>query len=150
MMNRSMPPGTIIPELAYDNVGDAVAWLCKTIGFKERLRIGDHRAQLVLGEASVVVMDKGGERPTHAADVAIAQPLADGASHSIMVRVADADRHFEHVKQRGARILRAPETYPFGERQYTVEDLGGHRWTFTQSVADVAPEEWGGVLMDYM
>jgi uncharacterized glyoxalase superfamily protein PhnB len=38
------------------------------------------------------------------------------------------------------------ETYPFGERQYTVDDPGGHRWTFTQSVADVAPEEWGGQL----
>jgi hypothetical protein len=31
------------------------------------------------------------------------------------------------------------------ERQYTAEDLGGHRWTFAQSIADVAPEEWGGL-----
>jgi uncharacterized glyoxalase superfamily protein PhnB len=30
------------------------------------------------------------------------------------------------------------------ERQYTVEDLGGHRWTFSQSTADFSPEEWGG------
>jgi hypothetical protein len=22
--------------------------------------------------------------------------------------------------------------------------LAGHRWTFSQSIADVAPEEWGG------
>jgi hypothetical protein len=35
--------------------------------------------------------------------------------------------------------------YPYGERQYTAEDLGGHRWTFSQSIADVAPEEWGGL-----
>jgi hypothetical protein len=27
---------------------------------------------------------------------------------------------------------------------YTVEDLGGHRWTLCQSIADVAPEDWGG------
>jgi uncharacterized glyoxalase superfamily protein PhnB len=32
---------------------------------------------------------------------------------------------------------------PFGERQYVAQDPGGHRWTFTESVADVAPEEWG-------
>ena len=31
-----------------------------------------------------------------------------------------------------------------GERGYTAEDLGGHRWTFSQSIADVAPESWGG------
>jgi hypothetical protein len=32
---------------------------------------------------------------------------------------------------------------PFVERQYTVEDSRGHRWTFSQSIADVAPEAWG-------
>jgi len=36
--------------------------------------------------------------------------------------------------------------YPYGERQYTVEDPGGHRWTFSQTIADVAPEKWGGAL----
>jgi hypothetical protein len=25
---------------------------------------------------------------------------------------------------------------PFGERQYTAQDLGGHRWTFSQSIAE--------------
>jgi uncharacterized glyoxalase superfamily protein PhnB len=32
---------------------------------------------------------------------------------------------------------------PFGERLYSVEDVGGHRWTFSQSIADIAPEDWG-------
>jgi hypothetical protein len=29
--------------------------------------------------------------------------------------------------------------------KYTAEDLAGHRWSFSQSIADVAPEEWGGI-----
>ncbi len=29
-------------------------------------------------------------------------------------------------------------------RQYEAEDLAGHRWTFSETLADVAPEEWGG------
>ena len=33
---------------------------------------------------------------------------------------------------------------PFGERQYTAEDLVGHQWTFSETLADMAPEEWGG------
>ncbi len=33
---------------------------------------------------------------------------------------------------------------PFGERQYTAEDLAGHQWTFSETLADMAPEEWGG------
>jgi hypothetical protein len=37
----------------------------------------------------------------------------------------------------------SPADYPYGERQYTAEDLAG-RWTFTQAIADLAPEGWGG------
>ena len=147
IINRSMPPGAIIPELAYDDIDTAVDWLTKTFGFKERLRIRNHRSQLVFDQASVIVIAQTGESASHTPDVAAFQPLKSEATHSIMVRVAEIDRHYEHVKQCGARILHPPETYPFGERQYTVEDLGGHRWTFTQSVADVAPEDWGGQLV---
>lgn len=139
--NRSMPPGIIIPELAYDDVATAAASLCKTFGFKQRLRIGHHRYQLVYGEASIVVIELSGGQPR---GTIANQPL----THKIMVHIPDVDEHYEHVKQSGAHILHAPETYPFGERQYTVEDLGGHVWTFTQSIADVPPEEWGGQLVD--
>jgi uncharacterized glyoxalase superfamily protein PhnB len=61
-----------------------------------------------------------------------------------MVRVEDVNAHCARAMQHGGRILREPTDYPFGERQYTVVDCGGHCWTFSQSIADVAPEEWGG------
>ena len=35
----------------------------------------------------------------------------------------------------------------FGERQYSAQDPAGHHWTFSQTLADVAPEEWGGSLL---
>ncbi len=34
--NCSMPPGGIIPELPYDDVRSAAAWLSQAFGFKER------------------------------------------------------------------------------------------------------------------
>jgi uncharacterized glyoxalase superfamily protein PhnB len=40
----------------------------------------------------------------------------------------------------------APADFPYGERQYTVQDPGGHIWTFSQTIADVDPAAWGGVL----
>ena len=134
--NRSVPLATIIPVLGYEEVAQASAWLCDTFGFKERLRIASHRAQLVFGDGAVILT----QRPAGQAFA------ADLASHSVHVRVADVDQHCAHARQRGAKILQAPESYPFGERQYTVVDLGGHRWTFSQSIADVAPEDWGGQL----
>ena len=57
-----------------------------------------------------------------------------------MVRVGDVDAHHKRARKEGARILQPPADHPYGERQYTVEGLGGHVWTFSQTIADVAPE----------
>ena len=143
--NRSMPPGTIIPELVYSELGEAVAWLCEIFGFTERLRIGNHRCQLVFGNASVIAVAKGSGQASTSPDSA-GLPRENEVTHSVMVRVNDVDRHYKHVKQCGVRINNPPANYPYGERQYTVEDIAGHRWTFSQSIADVDPSEWGGIL----
>jgi uncharacterized glyoxalase superfamily protein PhnB len=147
--NRSMPPGAVIPELAYADVREAATWLCKTFGFKERLLIGNHRIQLLVGAGSVVVIElPSGQGAQEEGQSESGAPQQGAITHSVMVPVEDVDSHHERVAQAGARILRPPSTYPFGERQYTAEDLGGHRWTFSQSVADVDPKEWGGVLVE--
>jgi uncharacterized glyoxalase superfamily protein PhnB len=62
------------------------------------------------------------------------------------VRVDDVDEHHSRARAAGATITHPPTTYPFGERQYSAQDPCGHRWTFSQSVADVDPSEWGGAL----
>jgi uncharacterized glyoxalase superfamily protein PhnB len=58
--------------------------------------------------------------------------------------VEDADAHCIRAKAHGARITKETQTYPYGERQYNAEDFAGYSWTFSQSVADVPPEVWGG------
>ena len=132
--NRSVPSATVIPELAYRDVGEACEWLCRAFGFRERLRIGNHRAQLTYGDGAVIVIQSG------------AGAAAD-SWHAMLVRVEDADRHRDQAAAAGARILDDPTDYPYGERQYNAEDLGGHRWTFSQSIADVDPAKWGGKLL---
>jgi uncharacterized glyoxalase superfamily protein PhnB/uncharacterized protein YciI len=132
-----MPTCTVIPELAYPDVGEAVAWLRDVFGFTLRLGIGNHRAQLNVGDGAVVVTERGGRRGQ-----------ARETVHSVLVRVGDVDGHHTRASERGARILRLPADYPYGERQYTAQDFAGHCWTFSQSVADVAPEEWGGTPGD--
>jgi uncharacterized glyoxalase superfamily protein PhnB len=132
-VNRSMPPGAIITELAYPDVAAAAAWLCEHFGFTERLRIGNHRRQLTFGGAAIVVVQGSPDRPP--------------AGHALMVRVDDVDSHHEHVRRSGARLSGPPTDFPYGERQYSVQDPGGHRWTFSQSIADSDPASWGGVLL---
>jgi len=130
--NRTMPPCTIIPELVYDHVDDAVRWLCDTFSFVKRWQAGDHRAQLAFGEGTVAVTEPRTSR-------ALPGPI------SLLVRVEDVDAHCAHARACGAKIIAEPRDFAYGERQYVVEDPGGHHWCFTQSVADVAPEDWGGI-----
>jgi uncharacterized glyoxalase superfamily protein PhnB len=134
--NRSMPRSPVIPELVYPDVREAVAWLCDAFGFAVRWIAGGHRAQLAVGDGAVVVMaDDGGGRAT---------PQSPIVTHGVLVRVEDVDAHHARAHLHGARILDPPTDFPYGERQYNAEDLAGHRWTFSQTIADVAPEDWGG------
>ena len=145
LQNRSIPSATVIPVLVYEDVQEAVEWLCDTFGFAERVRIGNHRAQLCIGEGAVVVTERRVVPVHDSSDAVILRPPRRGeVSHVVMVRVEDVDSHYEHARHSGARILEPPGDHPYGERQYSAEDLAGHRWSFTQSIADVAPEEWGG------
>jgi uncharacterized glyoxalase superfamily protein PhnB len=145
LANRSMPRCTVIPELAYPDMGEAIDWLCDAFGFTLRLRIGNHRAQLNVGDGAVVLTERRvGEGHDSPGTVEFRPPRRGELANSLMVRVQDVERHHERASRRGAAILRAPTDYPYGERQYTAEDLAGHCWTFSQSIADVAPEEWGG------
>lgn len=132
IVNRSMPPGSVVPVLHYPDVRAAVTWLCATFGFTERLRIGAHRAQILVALGAAVVIAQG-DGPTDPQD-------------SLMIVVAQVDQHHAQVAARGAQIVAPPQDFPFGERQYTAADLRGRRWTFSQSLRDVAPDTWGGVV----
>lgn len=115
-------------------MNQAAEWLCAAFGFTIRLRIGTHRVQMTMGDGAVTLREL---RENEAG-----QPL--GTGHSVTIRVEDVDAHCQRAREHGARITQEPATHMYGERQYNAEDLAGHSWTFSQSVADVDPREWGG------
>jgi uncharacterized glyoxalase superfamily protein PhnB len=137
--NRSIPQATVIPVLIYDDVREAVRWLSAAFGFEERVKIGeDHRSQMRVGEGAVVIGDVRGDRRA---------PREGETTHSVLVRVDDARAHAERARAHGARILMEPTEFAYGELQYSAADHAGHHWTFSQTLADVAPEQWGGELL---
>ncbi len=146
LTNRSAPPGAVVPTLIYDDVPAAVEWLCATFGFQRRVLAGSSHAQLLIGAGAVILgASRKGAGFAEAADEAEFRPPVPGiVSHGVHVAVEDVDGHYAHSVAAGAKILQPPTEYMFGERQYTVEDPEGHRWTFSQSVQDVDPREWAG------
>jgi uncharacterized glyoxalase superfamily protein PhnB len=133
--NRSTPPPTVVPVLSYPDVRAAVAWLSEAFGFVERTRIGEsHRAQMSIGaDGAVIVAERKGDGPA----------LDDAGTHLVRVRVADLGAQFERTQACGAQVLEPPTEREYGERDFTVTDLAGHRWQFAETLRDVAPEEFG-------
>ena len=139
-INRSIPSAVVIPVLVYPDVREAVAWLSGAFGFVERLQIGEsHRSQLSFGDGAVIVADvRQDRRPPRAGEV----------THSVVVRVDDANAHCARARAHGAEILMEPTDFEYGERQYEAADPAGHRWTFSETLEDVHPASWGGTLLE--
>jgi len=137
--NRSIPSPTVIPVLIYPDVRAAVEWLEAAFGFVERLQIGEaHRAQLnVGGGGAVIAADVRGNR---------VPPREGESTSSVLVRVEDAHALCERARERGAEIDDPPTDHVYGERQFTAVDPWGHRWTFSETLEDVDPAAWGGIL----
>ena len=135
--NRSIPNVTVVPVLVYPDVREAVEWLTAAFGFVERVRVGeDHRAQMAFRDGAVIVADAQRDRRP---------PRPGEVTHSVRVRVDDAHAHCDHARRHGAEIVMEPTDFEYGEREYMARDPAGHQWTFAETLADVAPEEWGGV-----
>jgi uncharacterized glyoxalase superfamily protein PhnB len=138
--NRSIPSAVVIPVLIYPDVREAVRWLGEAFGFEERLQIGEnHRSQLKFGDGGALIVADvhGDQRPPRPGEI----------THSVVVRVDDARAHCERARSHGARIVMEPTDWEYGERQYAAEDPAGHRWTFSETLEDVDPADWGGTLV---
>lgn len=143
IVNRSAPTATVVPILVYEDVGKALEFLTRAFGFKERLRAeyggSISHAQMDVGECSIMMGKQGG--PFRA-------PIPDSGttSHYATVHVDNVDAHFARARAAGAVILKEPADMPFGVRQYTARDIGGHWWTFSENIRDVDPSEWGATV----
>jgi uncharacterized glyoxalase superfamily protein PhnB len=134
-MTQSPPAGypVITPYLYYHDVPAAIDFLTTAFGFTERLRTKNADGEI--SHAEVAFRD---------AVVMLGCPSPDyhvppETSHLVHVYVEDVDSHFTRAQAAGAKIIAEPETKPYGDRNYLVEDPEGHQWGFAQHVADVTP-----------
>lgn len=140
MNNRSLPAHTLLPHLYYRNLPEACEWLTRVFGFAEYYRYGEPVAGIMmcLGDAVFMITS----RREHAESPAT---LGCG-TQMLTVFVPDVDAHCERTKQAGAEVWEDLHETVYGEKQYGVRDLDGHRWLFSQHAHDVDPAEWGAVI----
>jgi len=139
-MSQSPPPGMpqIIPYLYYEDADAALTFLTDVFGFSV-----DHvfrnptddkvlNAQLRTGSGVVFVgpgMVYFGTRGT---------PDRERVSSMVYVFVDDVDAHFARVSASDAEIRETPHSHFGDNRQYTVSDPGGQRWTFATPLVALA------------
>ena len=135
-MAQSPPEGSpqLIPYLYYEDADSALEFLETAFGFvldyAHRNPQNDKvlTSQLSYGAARVWVgpgMVPFGTQGT---------PDPDFVSAMLYVYVEDVDKHYAQAVASGARVREEPAAHFGGNRQYTVSDPGGHRWTFAQPI----------------
>ena len=135
---------TITPYLLCADVDAALAFLARAFGFEEVLRYSaaDGRvthAEARLGDAHVYLGD-----PT-TAEHEYRNPAALGGVTVLVVvsGVGDVDALCERARAAGAQITDEPADQDYGERRFAATDPEGHRWFFSQPIAQVAPQDGG-------
>lgn len=56
------------------------------------------------------------------------------------IRVENADRMLEWLREKGARIVGEIASHPWGMREFTIEDLNGHQFRIGHSDGPVIPK----------
>ncbi len=124
---------TIVPQLPYENIAAALAFLERAFGFREivpsRLVRDDGlilHALVEFGDGVIGIGSQG-------AHGAISPRSAGIASGYISVYVSDVDAHHQRAVAAGARIAQELSSHS-GHRTYEALDLEGHRWRFLEPV----------------
>ncbi|MBA3673316.1 MAG: VOC family protein [Gemmatimonadaceae bacterium] len=134
--NHSAPPAHVVPALWVANARAAVDWYTRVFGFVGDLqtREGGH-ADLGLPGGGELIVGEGRPLPK--------VPI-DGRSPEILLKVEDAAATLARAVENGANVVFELRDIEAGERQATIDDVFGHRWLLTQTLADTTPEQWGG------
>ncbi|HVN94112.1 MAG TPA: VOC family protein [Terracidiphilus sp.] len=142
MNNRSVPVSAVLPHLTYRDITEACEWLKRVFGFKEHFRYGQPVAgiQMFLGGAVIMISGPRDKRQSPA--------VAGWNTQMVTIVVPNVDTHFARTRAEGAMIWEELHETVYGERQYGVEDLDGHRWIFATHARDVSPEEWGATVVN--
>ena len=142
MNNRSVPTATILPHVVYRDVPGACDWLARVFGFIEYYRYGHPVSgiQMYLGDAHIML---AGPRPG-----ATETPAKLGyVTQMLTVIVPNVEAHYTRTKREGGTLWEELHETVYGERQYGVSDLEGHRWLFSEHARDLNPESWGATVV---
>jgi PhnB protein len=139
---NSVPDGyhAITPYLVIRGAGQAIDYYKQAFGATEvmRIRQPDGRvghAELKFGDAVVMLADEFPE-------INVVGPATLGnTTVGVLLYVENADATFDKAVSLGAKVRKPMADQIYGDRNGTLEDPFGHRWTVATHKEDVTPDE---------
>ncbi len=133
---------TLGASIYYEDPKAALDWLERAFGFEMAMVItapdgSIAHSEMTFGDAYIMV-----GKPW--ADF-ITSPNQAGGKNTQMVHLhltTSIDEHCERARAAGAVIQQEPETQFYGDRTYRCKDIGGHVWTFSQTVEVLSVDQW--------
>src|SRR5689334_5092440 len=108
-----MTPSNAAAVFQVSNLDAALKYYKDVLGFAEEFRFGEY-AGVSMGEISVHLSGHNApDRP----------PLGAG---NVYVFCDEVDSYFADLKRKGARLKSEPKDYPYGMRDFSVQDLDGN------------------------
>lgn len=116
----------LFPAIKYDDAPQAVTWLKAAFGFEPHAVHKDDdgniaHAEMKMGEALIMF---GGKRAPDKTNPWCTEPMG------VYVCVDDIEAHYKRAQAAGAEIVRPLSDTPYGAREYSARDCGGHLWSF--------------------
>ena len=128
---------TIVPQLPYEDIRAALAFLERAFGFREIPTSRRVSAEGVIGHSMVEYGDGVIGIGTQGAHGARSPKSAGAARQYITVHVDDIDAHHRRALDSGAEIVSRLHDHLRDYRVYEALDLEGHRWRFLQWMREV-------------
>ena len=144
MAVKPIPDGyhSVTPYLIVKGAAAALDFYTKVFGATELFRMPgpDGRighAEIKIGDSPIMLADEHPEMD------ALSPKSIGGTPVGIMIYVANADAIFNAAVAAGAKVLKPLQDQFYGDRNGTIEDPFGHKWTIATHIEDLTPEEIG-------
>ena len=138
----------LVPYLAVADAAAALDWYTTALDGTETVRyVGDDgrigHAEMIIHGARIMLSDAYPEIGVVAAD------SYEGSSCALHLEVTDVDAVHASVVEHGGVAERDPADQPHGSRMSTVVDPFGHRWMFSQTIANPTAAEIDAAMSDF-
>lgn len=131
---------TVSFSLTVKDASSALNFYSEALGAEELFRMptpegGVAHAEFMIGNTRIYISDEAAD--WHA----FAMPEGATASCLFAIKTEDCDESYNQAIKAGAESLGEPMNTFWGTRSAMIKDPFGYRWSFSQRIEDVSPEE---------